>query len=197
MIDANAFYACKNLTIYAESSTVLPGWHLRWNSSNRPVFFNCTLSEDNSYVVGITMKADGKLNINSFTTVRNFERKGYVFVGWDKEIPETLPEGGIYVTAQWVEGYAVVYELNGGTNNAENPYTYYTDGPTVVLATPTCYSDEGIEMIFDGWYDQEGNLVTEIPSGSSGDIKLTARWSYPEPEEDPESGEEEGETPTE
>lgn len=195
MIDANAFYACKNLTIYAESSAALPGWHLRWNSSNRPVFFNCTLSEDNSYVVGILMKEDGKLNINSFTTVRNFERKGYVFVGWDKEIPDTLPEGGIYVTAQWVEGYAINYYFAGdGINNPDNPYTYYSGSQTIVLATPTCYADDGTEMVFVGWFDADGNPVTEIPAGSTGEKTFIAIWTYPEPEE---PGEEEGETPTE
>ena len=141
------------------------------------------------------MKADGKLNINSFTTVRNFERKGYVFVGWDKEIPDTLPEGGIYVTAQWVEGYAINYYFAGdGINNPDNPYTYYSESQTIVLATPTCYADDGTEMVFVGWFDLDGNLVTEIPTGSTGEKTFIAIWTYPEPEE---PGEEEGETPTE
>lgn len=175
-IDANAFYACKKLTVYAEASQAPDGWHSRWNSSNRPVWFGCTLSDDNSYVVGVTLKADSRVNINSFTTVVDPERKGYVFAGWDKEIPATIPEEGVYLTARWEEGFTITYDLDGGTNDISNPYTYYTNGPTIVLGTPVCYTDEGVELVFDGWYDEDDNRVTTIPTGSSGDIKLTARW---------------------
>ena len=39
------FYYCFNLRIYCEASSKPSGWNLNWNSSNRPVVWNCTYDE--------------------------------------------------------------------------------------------------------------------------------------------------------
>lgn len=193
-IDAHAFYGCKGMTIYTDASKELEGWHLRWNSSYRPIFFNCTFDETNSYVVSVNLKADGYKNVKDFDSIVLPERAGYVAIGWDKAIPETIPAEGIVLTVSWVNGYSIKYNLNGGIANGTNPYAYYEGSAEIVLTTPTkserVYDEETgnleeVVYVFDGWYDNEGNKITSIPTGSSGDIELTAKWLHPDevPEE--------------
>lgn len=193
-IDAHAFYGCKGMTIYTDASQDLEGWHLRWNSSYRPIFYNSTFSQDNSYVVSVNLKEGGYKNIKDFALVVLPERDGYVATGWDKAIPETIPAEGIVLTVNWTEGYSIKYNLNGGIANGTNPYAYYEGSAEIVLTTPTKSERvlneetgnlEEVVYVFDGWYDNEGNKITSIPTGSSGDIELTAKWLHPDevPEE--------------
>ena len=69
--------------------------------------------------------------------------------------------------------YNINYELNGGINAAGNPATY-DDDKSVTLLAPTQAG-----YIFGGWYDNEGlngDPVTTIPEGSSGDKTFYAKW---------------------
>jgi len=68
--------------------------------------------------------------------------------------------------------YNITYELNGGTNNENNPATYKT-GDSFELAVPT--KEDGL---FLGWYTDSGfeNFVKEIKDDSVGDITLYAKW---------------------
>jgi uncharacterized repeat protein (TIGR02543 family) len=71
--------------------------------------------------------------------------------------------------------YSITYELNGGTNNAENITSYLSTNATFDLLEPT---KEG--YVFEGWYANEdfsGEKVTSILRGISGDITLYAKWS--------------------
>ena len=69
--------------------------------------------------------------------------------------------------------YRVTYELNGGTNAAENPETYtYLRG--FELSAPVKENAE-----FMGWYTNSsflGEAVTEIEDGTTGDLTLYAMW---------------------
>jgi len=69
--------------------------------------------------------------------------------------------------------FNITYELNGGTNNENNPTTYKA-GDSFELAVPT--KEDGL---FLGWYtDSEfRNFVTEIKDDSVGDITLYAKWT--------------------
>lgn len=84
--------------------------------------------------------------------------------------------------------YTITYNLDGGTNNSENPDTY-TILYGVELKEPT---REGYD--FAGWYDADGNEVTGINEGciaafadtmdlynslskrSTGNVEVTAMW---------------------
>ncbi len=68
--------------------------------------------------------------------------------------------------------YNITYELNGGTNNENNPATY-KEGSFLELAVPTKEN-----YLFAGWYiDSEfTNLVTQITKYTSGNIKVYAKW---------------------
>ena len=105
-------------------------------------------------------------------------RTGYYFAGWfdadgNKVMSVGAGETGARsYTAKWSrEGYEITYILNGGVNHVGNPFAYTVNNPTITLFAP---AREG--FTFDGWYDNDGNKVTQIPKGSTGDITLTARW---------------------
>lgn len=76
----------------------------------------------------------------------------------------------------YVEGFKsdgkIEYNLDGGTNNPENPQ-YYNSEKKLVLSDPV---KEG--YIFAGWYvDSSCNvLITEIAQGRTGNITLYAKW---------------------
>ncbi len=70
--------------------------------------------------------------------------------------------------------YKIEYVLNGGTNNDQNP-TEYKVGETKELLAPT----KG-EVEFLGWFNNEkfeGEAITSLPKGLSGDYKLYAKWA--------------------
>ena len=87
---------------------------------------------------------------------------------WDKTSATTL-------YAKWTPvEYTITYDLDGGTNHADNPASYTIETPTITLQAPTKEL-----YIFDGWYSENTytNKVTEIKKGTTGDIALYAKWS--------------------
>ena len=69
--------------------------------------------------------------------------------------------------------YTITYFLDGGTNSDKNPSSYSIESEDIVLKDASKDHHQ-----FLGWYDSEteGNRVTDIPHGSSGNIKLYARY---------------------
>ena len=70
------------------------------------------------------------------TAPDNPTRKGYTFMGWNKEIPETMPAENITVKAQWeINQYTITFDTNGGSEIAPITQDYGTkitapDNPT-------------------------------------------------------------------
>ncbi len=72
--------------------------------------------------------------------------------------------------------YTITYNLDGGATT--NPTTYTVESETITLTDPT---NDGYTT-FEGWYDNAeftGNVITEIPTGSTGDKELWAKWTTP------------------
>ena len=96
----------------------------------------------------------------------------YVFTGWTLEGNAISgiakgTTGPLHLVASYVpEEYAIHYELNGGTNDPNNPASYNIETGGVVLNDP---AKTGYD--FTGW--QEGNT---IPAGSTGEMTFTATW---------------------
>ena len=113
-------------------------------------------------------------------------RKGYNFKGWftDSEFNRKVTKikkgttGDITLYAKWsAKKYDITYKLNGGKNSSKNPKTYKITTSTFKLQEPT---KKGYE--FAGWYSDKNftKKVTKIKKGSTGDVKLYAKWEAKE-----------------
>lgn len=91
-------------------------------------------------------------------------REGYTFIGWDKEIPTTMPTENMTVTAQWeINQYTITFDTNGGSEIAPITQDYGT-----AITVPADPTREG--YTFMGW-DRE--IPTTMPAEN---ITLKARW---------------------
>ena len=70
--------------------------------------------------------------------------------------------------------FDIVYELDGGTNHADNPKKYSTDKLPVELKAPS-----KTDCTFEGWYKEKEfkNKVEKIEKGSTGKLTFYAKWS--------------------
>lgn len=91
-------------------------------------------------------------------------REGYTFIGWDKEIPSTVPAENMTVTAQWeINQYTITFDTNGGSEIAPITQDYGT-----AITAPADPTREGYTFL--GW-DRE--IPTTMPAEN---ITLKARW---------------------
>lgn len=110
-------------------------------------------------------------------------REGYDFGGWYKETNYTTKVtqiakgsyGNITLYGKWIKVYTLSYVLNGG-EKANSRVSYTSETATFALGEAS--GREG--YTFAGWYDNpdfEGDAVTEVPLGSSGDKTFYAKWT--------------------
>ena len=91
-------------------------------------------------------------------------REGYTFLGWDKEIPKTMPAENMTVTAQWeINQYTITFDPAGGSEIAPIAQDYGT-----AITAPADPTREG--YTFMGW-DRE--IPTTMPAKN---ITITAKW---------------------
>ena len=91
-------------------------------------------------------------------------REGYTFIGWDREIPETMPAENMTVTAQWeINRYTITFDAAGGSEIAPITQDYGTQ-----ITTPEAPTREG--YTFKGW-DKE--IPETMPAEN---MTLKARW---------------------
>ena len=90
---------------------------------------------------------------------------------------ENNPILDVELTAKWTPvKYNIKYYLNGGSySEGTNPRKYNIESPTINLKSPIQDNYE-----FLGWYilggERDGEKVDSIPTGSTGDLVLNARW---------------------
>ncbi|MDE6023888.1 MAG: InlB B-repeat-containing protein [Lachnospiraceae bacterium] len=119
-----------------------------------------------------------------------FYKEGYSFTGWntkadgsgktyeDNSAVKNLTDknkGKVKLYAQWKKTkYKIVYNLDGGQNNSENPSYYYITSKRIILADPV---KKG--YTFEGWYKDKSltKKVTRINSGSTGKKIFYAKWT--------------------
>ena len=98
------------------------------------------------------------------TAPDNPTRKGYTFMGWDKEIPETMPAENITVKAQWeINQYTIAFDTNGGSEIAPITQDYGTE-----ITAPDNPTRKG--YTFKGW-DKE--IPETMPAEN---ITVKAQW---------------------
>ena len=92
------------------------------------------------------------------------EREGYTFIGWDKEIPTTMPAENMTVTAQWeINQYTITFDTNGGSEIAPITQDYGT-----VITAPEAPEREGYTFI--GW---DKAIPETMPAEN---ITVKAKW---------------------
>ena len=91
-------------------------------------------------------------------------REGYTFIGWDREIPTTMPAENMTVTAQWeINRYTITFDTAGGSEIAPITQDYGT-----AITAPADPTREGYTFI--GW-DRE--IPTTMPAEN---MTITAQW---------------------
>ena len=91
-------------------------------------------------------------------------REGYTFIGWDREIPTTMPAEDMTVTAQWeINQYTITFDTNGGSEIAPITQDYGTE-----ITAPDNPTRKG--YTFKGW-DKE--IPETMPAEN---ITVTAQW---------------------
>ncbi|MBQ2124545.1 MAG: InlB B-repeat-containing protein, partial [Spirochaetales bacterium] len=71
--------------------------------------------------------------------------------------------------------YTITYNLDGG--NWKSRFFPVTErNANTKITLPTTEDIEKENFIFAGWYDENGNKITQIPSDTTGNITITARW---------------------
>ena len=98
-------------------------------------------------------------------------REGYVFQGWNPELPDTMPAQNISVTAQWKKvEYAITFDTDGGSIVAA-----ITTGWGEAVAKPADPTREG--YTFGGWIDAAGETVALPETMPVGGLELKAVWN--------------------
>ena len=108
-------------------------------------------------------------------------KTGYSFGGWFSDsalrtpyVFTTMPAEDITVYAKWnVITYDIIYNLDGGTNNASNPASFNIESGAIVLREP---SKRGYTFV--GWFTDSAfeEQVGSIPAGSYGEKEFFACW---------------------
>ena len=139
-------------TIPAENMTITAQWEI----NQYTITFD---TNGGSEIAPITQDYGTEI-----TAPDNPTRKGYTFMGWDKEIPKTMPAENITVKAQWeINQYTIAFDTNGGSEIAPITQDYGT-----AITAPADPTRKG--YTFRGW-DKE--IPETMPAEN---ITITARW---------------------
>ncbi len=108
-------------------------------------------------------------------------KEGYIFAGWyldgnysDRLVNLTTIADNVTLYVKWIaNAYEITYELDGGTNNFNNPTNFIFEEELPVIYNPI---KEGYS--FDGWYF-DSSFETSLTNLTSNayNIKLYAKWS--------------------
>lgn len=171
----------------------LSKWQFR--SSEAPIYIDITHTaptpEVTEYTVTYKDGVDGAAFADQTYTVKEndptpaFEgeptREGYVFLGWEPEVAETVTGDATYVATWELETYTITYDFRkvvktSDVKNLNNPTTFTIEDLPLTLKAPTFKNNEWPQK-FLNWRGVDGNVVTEITE--PGDITLCAYYQYP------------------
>ena len=109
-------------------------------------------------------------------------RTGYVFAGWDKTIPSTMPAENMTFTAQWSssDSYTIAFDSNGGTGAMDDAAAEIGKSMNLPASsfTRTGYT-------FDGWNTEadgsgtsyaDGQNVGGLSETAGSTVTLYAQW---------------------
>ena len=125
----------------------------------------------------ITFDTDGGSAIDAITQDYGTEitppadptREGYTFMGWDVEIPATMPGENLTVKAVWiVNSYTITFNTNGGSTVDAITQDYGTE-----ITPPADPTREG--YVFAGWSQEIPDTMPDE------DLVIEAEWTPKEP----------------
>ena len=91
-------------------------------------------------------------------------REGYTFIGWDRDIPTTMPAENVTITAKWkVNSYTITFDTAGGSEIASITQDYGT-----AITVPESPTREGYTFI--GW---DKAIPATMPAEN---VTITAQW---------------------
>ena len=119
----------------------------------------------------ITFDTDGGSTINPMTVDYNSTiavniptKEGYTFLGWEPELPKTMPANDVMVKAKWqANKYTIMFDTDGGS--VVSPITADCNS---AVAAPTSPTKAGYTFL--GW---EPELPQTMPAG---DLTVKAKW---------------------
>ena len=120
----------------------------------------------------ITFDTDGGSAVSPITAGYNTSitapaapaKEGYTFLGWEPELPKTMPLNGLSVRAKWqVNQYTITFNTDGGSDVASVTGDYGTE-----VASPDAPVKYG--YTFKGWNPE---LPTVIPGKN---LTVKAQW---------------------
>ena len=166
--------AAKVTTVIKSGSTGLRNLIPLWQIKNYTVTYDVGVGGENSSENPLIYNVE-----SDAITLKEPVRTGYTFVCWEDDDGNTvtaIPKGSfgdICLTAKWtVIEYTITFELDGGEwGEEEYPTVYTIESETIVLSVPI---KDGYDFVC--WEDNEGNVVIEIPQGSTGNVTLKAVW---------------------
>jgi uncharacterized repeat protein (TIGR02543 family) len=90
-------------------------------------------------------------------------KEGYTFVGWEPELPATMPAGNLELKAKWeVKQYTLTWVVDG--QETEVTYNFGEEITPLVAPEKTGYT-------FTGW---DPEIPTTMPAE---DVTITAKWT--------------------
>ena len=95
-------------------------------------------------------------------------KTGYTFMGWEPELPATMPAENMTLTAQWsINQYTVTFDTDGGSEVDAQTVAYGEKAKTPADPTKTGYT-------FAGW--ELGGNAYDFAASVTEDMTLTAKW---------------------
>lgn len=170
-------WAYNNIMLTDENGNSLTKWFIAdnitvtacWEPVKYQLYYENIFEAENANPQYYTIESE---NIHLLTPYR----LGYNFIGWTEndEFIYDIPSGTYgnkILKANWEEiNYTISYENIDNAIN-DNPTVYNINSNVIILNQA-----ERAGYDFLGWFDDGNNQVIEIPTGTYGNIKLSAKW---------------------
>ena len=127
-----------------------------WNTNQYTITFD---TNSGSEIAPITQDYGTTITAPAAPT-----REGYTFIGWDRDIPTTMPAENVTITAKWkVNSYTITFDTAGGSEIASITQDYGT-----AITVPESPTREGYTFI--GW---DKAIPATMPAEN---VTITAQW---------------------
>ena len=128
----------------------------KWTANSYTIAFD---TDGGSEVAPIAQDYGTAINAPAAPT-----KTGYTFMGWEPELPATMPAGDMTIKAQWsINQYTVTFDTDGGSAVAPITQDYGT-----AITAPADPTREGYTFI--GW---DKAIPTTMPAEN---MTITAKW---------------------